>query len=115
MSSEPPRATLLNGSDGVRVGTIYDFAKAGDTLAQHSHTYGVDDHYTVIAKGAIKVSSGSQDEPSNYWEQNYWEPGPVLDHKPLPGQTIVVHEFVALTDGARIVNLRKSALSEGAA
>jgi hypothetical protein len=106
MSSNPARPTVLLGTNGERVATIYDFDKAGDILGQNAHEYGVNDHYTVIAKGRFKVSSGPQSDPANYWETEHGN-GPVLDHKPLPGQTHVVHQFEALEDGSRVINIRK--------
>lgn len=113
MPSEPPKATQLLGVDGNPIGTIYDFAKAGDCLPQHAHEYNVNDHFTVIAKGGVKVSSGPQTDPTKYWETLYPSCGPVLDHKPLAGEKYVVHEFTALEDGTRIVNIRKGAVFVG--
>jgi len=117
--SSSPVGTVLYGADDVPVGVIYDFEKAGDCLAQHVHEYNVNDHFTVVAAGRIKVSSGYVENNTFYWEKEHdavAENGPVLNHKPLvdpdtglPGK-YVVHEFTALTDGARIVNIRKGAI-----
>jgi hypothetical protein len=111
MSSNPPKATpLINRATGQQVGTIYDFKAKGDCLAQHSHQYDVDDHFTVLAKGAVRVSSGPQDDPANFWSDDYAETGPVLDHKPFGDSKFVVHEFTALKANTRIVNIRKGLL-----
>jgi quercetin dioxygenase-like cupin family protein len=75
-------------------GTVFDFEKIGDILPLHTH----DDanvHITIVARGRVKAYSHD-------WEMTL-EAGAVVDF--LPNQP---HEFMALEDGTRIVNLIKN-------
>jgi quercetin dioxygenase-like cupin family protein len=72
-------------------GVIYDFEAAGDVLAKHVHTEDTN-HITVVARGKIKV--GSHD-----WELEAVA-GQVLIFRPNEP-----HEFTALEDNTRIVNI----------
>lgn len=85
--------------DGRSHGGIFTFEKAGDVFPPHVH----DDsniHYTVVAFGSIKCTGRPEIE------------GIVLEAR--PGGTLVnwkvgeVHGFVALTDGATLVNILKT-------
>lgn len=78
---------------GKLVGTVYTFEKAGDVLPMHTHTYG-DAHITIVARGKIKAHG-------NEWEAEY-SAGAVID---FPSNQS--HEFIALEDNSRIVNIVK--------
>ena len=73
---------------------IYDFPNVGDILPRHTHT--VDNaHITIVAKGKIRVTAGD-------WTQDV-ECGKVLD---LPANQ--EHEFIAVENDSRIVNIVKN-------
>ena len=74
-------------------GAIYDFPEVGDTLPMHSHGH-ADVHITVVARGSFKAHG-------NGWER-VLKAGDVVDWKPNDP-----HEFVALEDNSRIVNIVK--------
>lgn len=77
-------------------GIILDFENAGDILPMHSH--GEDDvHITIVARGAVRVS-GPAIETAEH------QAGAILD-----ATAGIVHEFVALEDKTRIVNIIKKA------
>ena len=92
-------AKLLENLGDIR-GSMYDFEKVGDILPKHIHT---DDnvHITIVARGRIKVYSHD-------WEMEA-EAGKVLDFRPDEP-----HEFMALEDNTRIINIVKkmSALTQ---
>lgn len=76
-------------------GTIYTFAKAGDTLLMHSHGP-KDVHVSIVARGSFMVR------------------GPVIGEQVVhegafidPDPAGITHEFIALTDNARVVNIIK--------
>jgi quercetin dioxygenase-like cupin family protein len=74
-------------------GVIYDFEKAGDILPMHNHDE-TTVHITIVARGSIKVTGHGWERISNA--------GAVLDFKPNQP-----HEFEALEDNSRIVNIIK--------
>jgi quercetin dioxygenase-like cupin family protein len=74
-------------------GAIYDFLDAGDALPMHSHGE-ADVHITVVARGSFKAHG-------NGWER-VLKAGDVADWRPNDP-----HEFVALEDNSRIVNIVK--------
>jgi quercetin dioxygenase-like cupin family protein len=74
-------------------GIIYDFEFAGDTVEMHSHDE-TSTHITIVALGAIKIKGAG-------WKKEL-KAGGVIDF--LPWQ---LHEFVALEDNTRIVNITK--------
>jgi quercetin dioxygenase-like cupin family protein len=74
-------------------GTVYDFPAVGDDLPMHSHGE-ADVHITVVARGSFKTHG-------NGWER-VLKAGDVVDWKPNDP-----HEFVALEDNSRIVNIVK--------
>lgn len=80
---------------GRLTGSIYTFESAGDVLPMHRHT-DADVHITIVARGRFRIH-GSEIGDNEFGE------GAVLDWSPG-----VDHEFVALTDGARIVNIIKN-------
>ena len=80
-------------SAGKIAGVVYTFPKAGDVLPMHTHTEG-DAHITIVARGKIKAHG-------NGWETEY-SAGAVIDF-PVNQS----HEFVALEDNSRIVNIIK--------
>jgi quercetin dioxygenase-like cupin family protein len=80
-------------SAGSIVGTIYTFEKAGDVLPMHTHVEGTA-HITIVARGKIKAHG-------NNWSAEYGE-GTVVDFPPNQE-----HEFIALEDNSRIVNIQK--------
>ena len=80
-------------SAGRLSGVVVTFEKAGDVLPMHTHTEG-DAHITIVARGKIKVHG-------NEWEAEY-SAGAVID---FPSNQS--HEFIALEDNSRIVNITK--------
>ncbi len=80
---------------GILRGVIYTFEKVGDTLPMHRHTE-VDVHITVVARGRFRIHGPV------IGDKEYTE-GAVIDWSPD-----VDHEFIALTDNARVVNIIKS-------
>lgn len=80
-------------SAGKLFGTVYTFEKTGDTLPMHTHIDG-NTHITIVARGKVKAHG-------NKWEAEY-SAGAVID---FPSQQS--HEFVALEDNSRIVNIIK--------
>jgi quercetin dioxygenase-like cupin family protein len=80
-------------SAGKLSGFIYTFQKAGDVLPMHTHTES-DAHITIVARGKIKAHG-------NKWEAEY-SAGAVID---FPSNQS--HEFIALEDNSRIVNITK--------
>jgi quercetin dioxygenase-like cupin family protein len=75
-------------------GNIYDFENVGDVLERHSHTV-ADVHITIVARGRIKAMGDG-------WEQEC-EAGKILNFEPNNE-----HEFVALEDNSRIINIIKN-------
>jgi len=80
-------------SAGKLSGTVYTFEKAGDVLPMHTHIEG-DAHITIVARGKIRAHG-------NEWEAEY-SAGAVID---FPSNQS--HEFVALEDNSRVVNIIK--------
>lgn len=84
--------------DGKVWGTVFTLENAGDVFPTHVHNE-ADIHITVLAHGSIKCTGHPKYE------------GAMLEAK--PGGTIVnwspgePHGFIALTDGATLVNLLK--------
>jgi hypothetical protein len=76
-----------------KLGTTYVFEKAGDILPMHTHKEG-QTHITVVVCGKIKVHGDG-------WENEYAE-NDVID---FPANQ--EHEFIALEDNTRIVNINK--------
>lgn len=74
-------------------GIIYTFEQAGDVLPMHTHTEG-NAHITIVARGRVKAHG-------NDWSAEY-SAGAVVD---FPANQS--HEFVALEDNTRIVNITK--------
>ena len=80
-------------SAGNLIGTVYTFQKVGDVLPMHTHQEG-NAHITIVARGKIKIHG-------NGWEMEK-SAGAVIDF-PLNQS----HEFIALEDNSRIVNIQK--------
>lgn len=78
---------------GKLVGTVYTFENLGDTLPMHNHIEG-SAHITIVARGKIKAHG-------NEWKAEY-SAGAVIDFP-----TDQSHEFIALEDNSRIVNIVK--------
>ena len=78
---------------GKVVGTVYTFEKAGDVLAMHTHDEATA-HITIVARGKVKAHG-------NGWEKEL-SAGAVID---FPANQS--HEFTALEDDSRIVNIQK--------
>jgi len=89
------RVSLLNKplAAGGLTGVIYDFEIAGDVLPMHTHDEDTA-HLTIVARGAVRAHGTG-------WEREL-HAGAVLDFP--AGQQ---HEFVALADNTRIVNVTK--------
>jgi hypothetical protein len=87
---------MLKGTQftfGKLTGTIYDFAEAADVLEKHQHDE-ESNHITVVARGSFKISG-------NGWERVV-RAGDVIDWRPFDP-----HEFTALEDNSRVVNIIK--------
>jgi quercetin dioxygenase-like cupin family protein len=80
---------------GAISGVVIDFPAAGDMLPMHAHGE-QDVHITIVTVGTIRAHGDG-------WER-LARPGDVLDWE--IGQH---HELVAVTPGARIVNILKGA------
>lgn len=80
-------------SFGTVNGRLYDFHLQDDILPMHNHG-AKDVHITIVARGSFKVRGFD-------WERVVTA-GDVLDFQ--PGDT---HEFVALENNSRIVNIIK--------
>jgi quercetin dioxygenase-like cupin family protein len=78
---------------GNLTGTVYDFPQNGDVLPMHQHSE-ADVHITVVARGSFKAHG-------NGWAREV-KAGDVIDWQPHDP-----HEFVALEDNSRIVNIIK--------
>ena len=74
-------------------GTVYTFERAGDVLPMHTHSEG-NAHITIVARGKVKAHG-------NEWQAEY-SAGAVIDF-PVDQS----HEFIALEDDSRIVNIIK--------
>jgi quercetin dioxygenase-like cupin family protein len=87
--------SLLNTplTAGKLSGVVYTFENVGDALPMHTHT-GDNAHITIVARGKIKAHG-------NEWEAEY-SAGAVIDFP-----TNQSHEFIALEDNSRIVNIIK--------
>jgi quercetin dioxygenase-like cupin family protein len=75
-------------------GTIFTFEKAGDALPMHRHT-AADVHITIVARGRIRIHGPEIGDTVH-------AAGAVIDWQPD-----IDHEFVAVDDGARVVNIVK--------
>jgi quercetin dioxygenase-like cupin family protein len=87
--------SLLNTtlSAGSLNGVVYTFEKEGDVLPMHTHD-DVSAHLTIVARGRVKAHG-------NGWSAEYGA-GSVID---FPANQS--HEFIALEDNSRIVNIIK--------
>lgn len=74
-------------------GSIYDFEKSGDVLEKHNHNADTV-HITIVARGKVKAYSHD-------WSLEATA-GQILDFRPNEP-----HEFMALEDNTRIVNIIK--------
>jgi quercetin dioxygenase-like cupin family protein len=74
-------------------GVIYTFEQAGDVLPTHSHDKSTA-HITIVARGRVKAHGDG-------WSAEYGA-GSVID---FPANQS--HEFIALEDNSRIVNIIK--------
>lgn len=74
-------------------GTVYDFEQAGDVLPMHQHTED-NVHITIVARGSFKIHG-------NAWGKIV-KCGDVIDWRPNHP-----HEFIALEDNSRAVNIIK--------
>lgn len=76
-------------------GTIYDFEVVGDKLPMHNHSE-LDVHITMVTKGSL-IARGVD------WEQTI-KAGNLIDWQPNQP-----HEFEAIEENSRIVNIVKGA------
>jgi len=74
-------------------GTMYTFEKINDVLPLHTHGP-KDVHVTIVARGRFRMHGSFGEREVGAGAFVDWEPG-------------VSHEFIALTDDARIYNLVK--------
>lgn len=80
-------------SAGKLSGIVYTFEKESDTLPMHTHQEG-NAHITIVARGKVKAHGDG-------WSAEYGA-GSVID---FPANQS--HEFIALEDNSRIVNITK--------
>jgi quercetin dioxygenase-like cupin family protein len=87
--------SLLNTtlSAGKLSGVVYTFEKVGDVLPMHTHDE-MTAHLTIVARGRVKAHG-------NGWSAGYGA-GSVID---FPANQS--HEFIALEDNSRVVNIIK--------
>lgn len=78
---------------GKLIGTVFTFEKEGDVLPMHTHQEN-DVHITIVARGRVKAHGEG-------WSAEYGA-GSVID---FPANQS--HEFIALEDNSRIVNIIK--------
>lgn len=78
---------------GSLAGTVYTFEFVGDVLPMHTHDEKTA-HITVVARGKVTAHG-------NGWSAEYGA-GSVIDFPPHQS-----HEFIALEDDSRIVNIIK--------
>jgi quercetin dioxygenase-like cupin family protein len=74
-------------------GVVYTFEQVGDVLPMHTHDE-MTAHLTIVARGRIKAHG-------NEWSAEFGA-GSVID---FPANQS--HEFIALEDNSRIVNIIK--------
>lgn len=86
------KTTPLAGVGDIR-GVIYDFEQVGDILPKHNH-YEDTAHITIVARGRLRAYSHD-------WSLDA-DAGQVLDFR-----SEEPHEFMALADNTRIVNIIK--------
>lgn len=90
--------------DGEMWGSIYTFEHAGDVFPTHTHTEDTN-HISVLAHGSLRCTGHPKYE------------GVVIEAR--PGGTIInwiagePHGFVALTDGATLLNMPKKRHGNG--
>lgn len=72
-------------------GTVYDFSVEGDVLPMHWHKPD-NSHITIVARGSFRAQGPD-------W-QRIVSSGDVINWEPYK-----MHEFVALEDNSRIVNI----------
>ena len=77
--------------------TIYTFEKAGDILPMHFHDED-STHITFIGAGQMRCTNGVWTKEGGIGEMWDFDAGS--------------HEFEALTDGAKIYNIRKTFLGD---
>lgn len=89
-------------STGDLRGVIYTFEVVGDTLSYHTH--GVNDaHITIVARGRMMMQLGIVVDGQFVVEETMeLGEGKCIDTEPG-----VYHQFVSLTDDARIFNIIK--------
>ena len=79
--------------------SIYDYAKAGDTLPMHQHDT-TTEHAIIVARGRITLRV--QDTTDGSIAESTHMAGAVIDtHAGWP------HEIVGLDDGSRSIHIRK--------
>jgi hypothetical protein len=76
-------------------GVVYDFDIVGDALPMHRHRED-DVHITIVARGSVRAHGPEIGD-------NIYHAGAVLDWA-----VDVDHEIVAMSDGARVVNILKN-------
>lgn len=82
----------------VEWGTIFTLEKAGDVFPTHSHSEN-DNHITLVAFGRLRCMG----HPNHGGVEIEAAPGGTMIDW-TPGEP---HGFIALTDGATLVNLKK--------
>jgi len=91
LQHRPLQAGIING-------TIYTFDKIGDIFETHVHTE-EDNHITIVAFGTIKLIGHPNYEGV--------EVSAMAGAAPIDWTPGEPHGFIAMTDGATIINIRK--------
>jgi quercetin dioxygenase-like cupin family protein len=82
-------------------GTVYDFEVKGDVLPMHWHAP-ENTHISIVGRGSFKAHG-----PEGTWEKTL-NTGDVVDW-----QAYQQHEFIALEDKSRLVNIVKGSGEPG--
>lgn len=83
---------------GKLVGTVYDFGLAGDVLPEHSHKEG-QVHISIVTNGKFEAHGPLSD--GGIWRIEMI-PGKIYDW-----EADQLHEFVALENNSKMINLVK--------
>lgn len=92
------RPLIVDGKDW---GAVYTFEKAGDVFLEHVHTEN-DNHITTLLFGGVRVTG----DPKHDGIELYAASGGTIVNW-VAGER---HGFVALTDGATLLNMPKRRL-----
>ena len=84
-------------------GVIVTFEQAGDCLKWHTHTP-ANAHVTIVARGRVIMETGTPNAAAGYDVSHTYE---LAEGHCIDTEAGIYHQFVAMTDNARIFNLAK--------